>query len=84
MLFPWMKLAMDAGRLAVEAQTVISMRLTQIALGRGTPAESMLMVTEKLTAFAEASATIATGGSAHQVVKGYRKHVRANVRRLRR
>jgi hypothetical protein len=42
------------------------------------------MVTEKLTAFAEASATIATGGSAHQVVKGYRKHVRANVRRLRR
>ncbi|WP_230533259.1 hypothetical protein [Microvirga roseola] len=84
MLFSWVKLAADANMLAIEAQTVIWTRLTQIALGRGTPAESMLMVTEKVAAFAEASATIATGGSAHMVVKGYRKHVRANVRRLRR
>lgn len=84
MLVPWMKLAMEANRLAVESQTVIWIRLSQIALGRGTPAESMLMVTEKLAAFAEASATIAAGGSAHKVVKGYRKHVRANVRRLKR
>lgn len=84
MLFSWVKLAADASMLAIEAQTVIWTRLTQIALGRGTPAESMLMVTEKVAAFAEASATIATGGSAHKVVKGYRKHVRANVRRLRR
>lgn len=84
MLFSWVKLAADANMLAIEAQTVIWTRLTQIALGRGTPAESMLMVTEKVAAFAEASATIATGGSAHKVVKGYRKHVRANVRRLRR
>ena len=84
MLFSWVKLAAGANMLAVEAQTVIWTRLTQIALGRGTPAESMLMVTEKVAAFAEATATIATGGSAHKVVKGYRKHVRANVRRLRR
>jgi hypothetical protein len=84
MLFSWVKLAADANMLAIEAQTIIWTRLTQIALGRGTPAESMLMVTEKVAAFAEASATIATGGSAHKVVKGYRKHVRANVRRLRR
>lgn len=84
MLFPWAKLAVDTNMLALEAQTVIWTRLTQIALGRGTPAESMLMVTEKVTAFAEAAATIATGGSAHKVIKGYRDHVRANVRRLNR
>jgi hypothetical protein len=84
MLFSWMKLAMETNRLAVESQMVIWTRVSQIALGRGTPAESLLMVTEKVAAFAEASATMAAGGSAHKVVKGYRKRVRANVRRLRR
>jgi len=79
-----MKLAMETNRLALESQVVIWTRLTQIAHGQGTPAESMLMVTEKMAAFAEATATVATGGSAHKVVKGYRKRVRANVRRLRR
>ena len=84
MLFSWMKLAVEMNRLAVESQIVIWTRLTQIARGRGTPAESILMVTEKVAALAEASATVATGGSAQKVVKGYRKRVRANVRRLRR
>lgn len=84
MLLSWMKLAMETNRLAVESQLVIWTRLTQIAYGQGTVAESMLMVTEKVAAFAEASATMATGGSPHRVVKGYRKRVRANVRRLRR
>lgn len=84
MVLSWMKLALETNRLAFEAQIVIWSRLSQIALGRGTPAESMLMVTEKVAAFAEASATMAAGGSAHKVVKGYRKRVRANVRRLRR
>jgi hypothetical protein len=51
-------------------------------LGRGSPAENLLMVTEKVNAFAEAAATIAAGGTAHHVIKGYRKKVRANVRRL--
>lgn len=84
MFFSWMKLAVEAGELAVEAQIVIWTRLTRIALGRGTPAENMLMVTEKVAAFAEAATTIAAGGSPHKVVKGYRRRVRANVRRLRR
>jgi hypothetical protein len=84
MLFLWAKLAVDTNMLALEAQTVIWTRVTQIAFGRGTPGESMLMVTEKVVAFAEAAATIATGGSPHKVIKGYRKHVRANVRRLNR
>ncbi len=84
MLVPWLRLASDATLLAIEAQTVIGIRLGQIAMGRGTPAEAQLMVTEKMLALAEAAVTIATGGSAHKVVKGYRKKVQANSRRLRR
>jgi hypothetical protein len=37
-----------------------------------------------MLAFVEAAVTMATGGSAHTVVSGYRKHVRANVKRLQR
>jgi hypothetical protein len=84
MLMPWWKFSLDATMLAVEAQNVITMRLTSAALGRGTHAENTRMVTEKVSAFMEASAALAAGGSAHKVVRGYRKHVRANARRLRR
>ena len=84
MLVPWLRLASDATLLAMEAQTVIGMRLGQIAMGRGTAAEAQLMVTEKMLALAEASVTLATGGSAHKVVKAYRRKVQANSRRLRR
>jgi hypothetical protein len=84
MLIPWFRLASDATLLAMEAQTVIGLRLSQLATGRGSVAENQLMVTEKMLAFAEAATTMATGGSAHQVVKGYRKKVRANTKRLKR
>ena len=84
MILPWMKLASDTSLLAMESQAVIWTRLTEIAMGRGTPAETMLMVTEKVSAFAEAATIIATGGSAHKVVKGYRRKVRANAKRLKR
>jgi hypothetical protein len=84
MFLPWMNLTLTTTLLALESQGVIWTRLTQIALGQGTPAESMLMVTEKMAAFSEAMVTIAAGGSPDKVVKGYRRHVRANARRLRR
>ncbi len=84
MFVPWLRLASDAALLAMEAQTVIGIRLGQIATGRGSVAETQLMVTEKVLALAEASVTLATGGSAHKVVKGYRRKVQANSRRLRR
>ncbi len=84
MFAPWLKLAMDTTLLGMEAQAVIGIRLSQIALGRGTPAETQLMVTEKMLAFMEAATTVATGGSAHNVIRGYRNHVKANVRRLNR
>lgn len=83
MIGPWLRLARDTTLLAMEAQTVIGLRLGQIALGRGSLAENQLMVSEKVLAWAEAAATVATGGSPHEVVKGYRKKVRANNKRLR-
>jgi hypothetical protein len=82
MIMPLTKLTLDTALLAMEAQTVIGMRLSQIAIGRGTAAETQLMVTEKMLALVEAAGTVAMGGSAHKVVSGYRKRVRANVRRL--
>ena len=82
MFKPWMRLAVDTTLLGIEAQTVMGIRLSQIALGRGSAAETQLMVSEKMRAFVEAASTVAAGGSAHTVVKGYRKRVRANVRRL--
>ncbi len=84
MFFPWIKLATDTTMLAAEAQAVIWTRLSQAAMGRGSSAENLLMVTEKITAFTEAAAILAAGGSAHKVIKGYRRKVRANAKRLRR
>jgi hypothetical protein len=83
MLGPWIRLAVDTTLLTLEAQSVIGMRLSQIALGQGTPAEAQFMVTEKMLALMDAATTVAAGGSAHKVVRGYRKRVRANARRLR-
>ena len=48
----WWNLSNDAVMLAVEAQSVVAMRLTSIALGRGTHAENTRMVSEKAAAFA--------------------------------
>ncbi len=84
MIPPFMKLTLDTALLAMEARTVSGIRLPQLGTGRGTAAETQLMVTEKMLAFVEADATVATGGSAHTMVSGYRKRVRANVKRLRR
>ena len=39
---------------------------------------------DEMFAFAEAAATLATGGSPRKIVRGYRRRVRANVRRLKR
>lgn len=84
MLVSWLRLASDTSLLAMEAQTVIGLRLGQIAMGRGSLTENQLMVTEKVLAFAEAATTVATGGSAHKVEKGYRRKVQANTKRLKR
>jgi hypothetical protein len=79
-----MKLVSDVSMLALESQSVIMSRVTMMATGRGTNAENALMISEKVSAATEAAMTMATGGSAAKVVRGYRKHVRANVKRLQR
>jgi hypothetical protein len=77
-----MRLTIDTTLLGLEAQSVISLRLAQIAMGQGTPAETHLMMTEKMLAFMDAATTVATGGSAHTIVEDYRKRVQANAQRL--
>ncbi len=81
---PMWKLGVDMTMLAVEAQTVIGLRLTKIALGGpAAMSEAQLMVSEKVLAAGEAALQIATGKSPGHVVSGYRRKVRANTRRLR-
>ncbi len=83
MLLPWLDLTLNTAFLGLETQRVVGLRLMKLAAG-GTAAQTdaQLMVTEKMAAFAEAAVTLATGGSAHKVLRRYRTHVRANERRL--
>lgn len=62
MLAPWIKLTIDTTLLGLEAQSVIGLRLAQIALGQGSPAEAHLMMTEKMLAFMDAATAVADGG----------------------
>ena len=69
--------------LGFEANQVIMLRLMKI--GMGGPAaqkEAARMVTEKFAAAGVAGQQIALGRPLKTVVSGYRKKVRANVRRL--
>lgn len=44
--------------------------------------EAQWMVTEKVLAAGQTAATLAAGGTPHKVVRGYRRQVQANHRRL--
>jgi hypothetical protein len=76
-------LGTELAMLGVEAQMVIGQRMAMFMLG-GTKArnEAQLMVTEKMKAAGEAAMTIAMGGTPRKVVRGYRRKVQANHRRL--
>jgi len=78
-----MKLALTSAQAWQEAQLVMTLRMMRLA-GGGAVAqtEATRMVAEKGMAFVEAATTVATGGSAEKVVRGYRSRVRANKRRL--
>jgi hypothetical protein len=83
MLAAWMKLAFTSTQAWQEAQVVMSLRVMRLARGGAlAQAEATRMVTEKSAALVEAAMTVATGGSAEKVVRGYRTRVRANKRRL--
>ena len=74
-LFPLMTLMADASR-------VIEMRLRMMALGKSTPDEMFLMVTEKDNAMEQAKKIIIRGGDPSLVIENYQKIVAANVARL--
>ena len=83
MLRNWMRLTSDAFMLGLETQSVVGLRLLKLSRGgRAAEAEALRMVAEKTSALAEASMTLARGGSAGIVIRRYRTHVRANRRRL--
>ena len=82
-LATWMTLMSRTALLGFEAQRVISLRLMKlVAGGPAAEIEAARMVTEKISAMAEAGGTLASGGSAHAVVRRLRTHVRANQKRL--
>jgi hypothetical protein len=83
MFSTWMKFSLDAARLGFEVQTVITLRMLKLAQGgKAAEREAHRMVAEKGVAFAEAAATLATGGSMNKVVRRVRSRVSKNKRRL--
>jgi hypothetical protein len=73
----------EATMLALEANSVIGLRLIKIAHGGVDAAQEVhLMVQEKVEAGAEAMATLAGGGSVEAVLAGYRRRVAFNAQRL--
>ena len=75
LIFSLMTLMADAAR-------VIEIRFQMMALDKSTPAEMLLMVSEKMDAMEEAKAIIARGGDPSLVIENYQKIVAANVARL--
>jgi len=82
-------LSLNAFNLAFEAQTVVGLRLAQLATGQGSPRENLRMVTEKAAALTEAhqaaAIALATEGpivATDRVLRIYRRAVAANRRRL--
>lgn len=77
------KLFYELSMLGLEAQQAIWLRGLKLASGgRAADVEAALMVTEKVKAAQSAAIKLATGTAPVGIVRGYRKKVRANVRRL--
>ena len=75
--------ATEAALLGFDAQRVIALRMMKIAAGGPSAhGEITRMLTEKVSAAAEAVAILTRGGSGRKVTRRYRTHVRANLRRL--
>lgn len=83
MFFSWMTYSFDTAMLGFDSQRVIGMRMARLGGGGpGASVEAALMLNEKIAAAMEAAMTLATGGSPHKVLRGYRGKVKANIRRL--
>jgi hypothetical protein len=85
---PWFTLAHDAARLAIDAQSVVALRLARFASGDWR--EAQRMTTEKVAALAQVQVATAAGilsgkrgpAVAKKAIGIYGKRVRGNRRRL--
>jgi hypothetical protein len=72
----WMMLALESNR-------VIGLRLAKLMRGgKGAQREAERMVSEKIQAAAKAGASLMAGASSDEIVRQYRKRVKANAKRL--
>jgi hypothetical protein len=87
----WFSVSSQTAMLALEAQSVVALRLMRIAAGGALArSETTRMVTEKVQALGEAQAVAAVGSVtgrnrrhiAKKVAGVYKKRVRGNRRRL--
>jgi hypothetical protein len=70
--------------LAAEANGVVALRMMKLMRGgKSARSEADLMVREKIDAALEATSQLMAGGSGEKIVRGYRKRVAANAKRLR-
>ncbi|MGO4173905.1 hypothetical protein [Bosea sp. TAF32] len=77
------KLFREMSMLTFEAQQAIWLRSMKIATGGAAGKhEASLMVKEKVSAAQAAVMNAATGMAPVDIVRGYRRKVRANIRRL--
>jgi len=69
--------------LAVEASGVIALRMMKMMRGgRSAQREANIMVSEKISAAFEATASLVAGASGNEIVHRYRQHVAKNAKRL--
>jgi hypothetical protein len=69
--------------LAVEANGVVALRMMKLMRGgRSARCEAKLMVSEKVDAAFEATASLMAGASGDEIVHRYRQHVAKNAKRL--
>ena len=69
--------------LAMEANGVVALRMMKLLQGgRRARREAKLMVSEKIAAACEATASLMAGASGDEIVRRYRQHVAANSKRL--
>jgi hypothetical protein len=69
--------------LAVEANGVVALRLMRLmGGGRKARREAGLMVSEKIHAAFEATASLMAGASGDEIIHRYRRHVARNAKRL--
>lgn len=77
------KMLIEISMLAFEAQQAMWLRGAKLAIGgAAADREAERMVAEKVAAANQSAAKMMTGTTPIGVVRGYRRKVRANVRRL--